>query len=119
MRERLSNRRYAETFDFVHTNPEGKGSEFRATVGTYEDGRVGEVFVNFILKGRHKPSTDQDINVRDAAILLSFALQNGTRLADIAPAMTRGEGGEPHGIMGTLLDQLVEFEAKMEGVSDA
>jgi hypothetical protein len=40
-RERLSNRRVHEIFDF-----EAMGLRFTAGVGRYPDGRIGEIFLN-------------------------------------------------------------------------
>ena len=66
-RERLQNRRPCESFSF-----ELNGLRFTATVGRFADGRPGELFLN-----NRKSSNQSDTNARDAAILLSFALQYG------------------------------------------
>lgn len=94
MREILPLRRRAETLDFNLAN-----GKFRATLGFYPDGRLGEVFIN-----SPKVGTDVDVAIKDAAILLSFALQHGAKLEDIRPAMTRSASGQPEGAIGALLD---------------
>lgn len=95
-RDLLPYRRRGETFDFLHD-----GRRFTATVGFYDDGRPGEVFLS-----ASKLTSDSDIMVRDAAILLSFALQHGVPIGSLRAAMLRGDDGRPHGVMGTLLDRL-------------
>jgi hypothetical protein len=45
IRERLPDRREAETFDF-----EAGGIRYCATVGRYPDGRIGELFINTVSK---------------------------------------------------------------------
>ena len=93
-RRRLSNRRPAETFDFEHA-----GQHFRATVGIYADGSLGEVFVSAAKLG-----SGADAIVRDGAILASFALQYGAPLADLRKAMTRDSAGRASSPIGALLD---------------
>ena len=66
-RATLPNRRLCESFSF-----ELDGLRFTATVSRFADGRVGELFLN-----NHKFGNQSDTNARDAAILLSFALQYG------------------------------------------
>lgn len=100
-RQLLPARRSSQTFKFEHVNPSGHVFDYTATVGYYDDGRPGEVFLS-----SSKLSTDQDISASEAAILLSFALQHGASFAAIRTAMIRGEDGKPHGVIGTLCDLL-------------
>ena len=93
-RRRLKNRRPATTFDFEHA-----GQRFRATLGFYDDGSLGELFVS-----AQKLGSGADAIVRDGAILVSFALQFGAPLADLRKAMTRDSNGRPSSPIGTLLD---------------
>jgi len=65
MRERLPNRRHAETFSV-----EAMGLKFRATVGRYPDGRIGEIFLT-----NHKAGSAAGIMASDAAVMASIALQ--------------------------------------------
>lgn len=98
-RELLPLRRMSETFDFTHINQSWQSFGYKATVGYYMDGRPGEVFLSAA-----KITTDMDIAARDAAILLSFALQHGTPVDSLRTAMTRDPEGRPLGVIGTLLD---------------
>jgi hypothetical protein len=100
-RETLPQRRQCETFDFQHVHQDGSATPFTATVGFYADGRPGEIFLS-----ARKVTSAVDIMVRDAAILLSFALQFGVPVEAVRSAMLRGEDGRPHGVMGSLLDAL-------------
>jgi hypothetical protein len=100
-RERLPARRAATIVGFTHVTPAGAAFNFTAHVGFYPDGRPGEVFVD-----GEKATSHADVEAHDAAILLSFALQYGATLAEIAPALLRGEDGEPHGVMGSLIDMI-------------
>ena len=70
-RERLPHRRASENFTF-----ELNGLRFTATVSRDASGRVQELFLN-----NHKFGNQSDTNARDAAILLSFALQYGARIS--------------------------------------
>jgi hypothetical protein len=75
----------------------GQGYKFTAHVGFYPDGRPGEVFVE-----GEKLTSHTDVEVHDAAIVLSFALQHGASLSEIGEALLRGEGGEPGSLQGGL-----------------
>lgn len=102
-RERLPNSRRSETFDFLHTNASHQQFAYKATVGFYADDRMGEVFLNAA-----KITTDMDTSARDAAVLLSFALQHGVDPNDIRASMQRDPNGKPLGVIGTLLDILCD-----------
>jgi hypothetical protein len=99
-RQRLPNRRIAETFEL-----EVSGLRYTVTVGRFADGRVGELFLN-----NHKSNSGADVSARDAGIILSFALQHGADLAAIAKALSRDPRGTPTGVMGVVLDHLAEDE---------
>jgi hypothetical protein len=64
-RERLANRRCAETFDM--------------TVGRFPDGLPAEIFVS-----NHKAGNTADVAARDGGILVSLLLQHNCDLATIA-----------------------------------
>jgi hypothetical protein len=81
-RERLPNRRASESFSF-----EREGLRFTATVSLFADGRIGELFLN-----NHKSGNQLDTNARDAAIILSFAVQHG---ADIDSNPQGAMPGQP------------------------
>jgi hypothetical protein len=93
-RERLPDRRSNESFSF-----ELNGLRFTATVSRFADGRIGELFLN-----NHKFGNQSDTNARDAAILLSFALQHGADLETIRRALCRDSQGCALGPLGEALD---------------
>ena len=95
-RQRLLNRRGSENFAF-----ELAGLRFTATVSRFADGRIGELFLS-----NHKASNQADTNARDAAILLSFALQHGADLEAIRRALARDSTGQALGPVGAALDVL-------------
>ncbi len=102
-REQLQPRRPAITFNFQHSTLAGGVQRFTATIGFYDGGRPAEAFLN----SSQKLDTDIDVNARDAAILLSLALQYGAPLRDIQASLTRGANGEPQGVAGSLCDAFV------------
>lgn len=103
-RQALPQRRFSETFDFVF--PQGTDKSYALTLGVYEGGRVGEVFL-----ASHKHAGSQaDLAARDTAILISFGLQHGATLAELAHAMTHNADGKPEGIAGIVLTLLLDWE---------
>jgi hypothetical protein len=99
-RERLPDRRRSETFSV-----EANGLAYTATVSWFRDGRVAELFLN-----NHKSNSAADVNARDAAIAVSFALQHGADLDSIRRALCRDSHGRPSGPLGAALDRLAEAE---------
>jgi hypothetical protein len=95
-RQRLPNRRASESFTF-----ELNGLRFSATVSRFADGRLGELFLN-----NHKFGNQSDTNARDAAILLSFALQHGADLDAIRKSLCRDSDGRALGPVAQALDIL-------------
>ena len=96
MRRTLPQRRTAETFDLRFWN-----QSFTVTVGFYPDGTPGEVFIDGGKTGQDIQST-----ARDAAVLLSLALQHGVPPDIIRHAITRGASEEPASILGAIVDAL-------------
>jgi hypothetical protein len=96
-RERLPNRRPAETFAF-----ERDGSRYCLTVGYFPDGSVGEVFLN-----ADRADSLLDVLTSDAAILASLALQHGCTLETIAHALKRDSAGRAASPIGTAVDRIV------------
>lgn len=78
-------------------------ARFVATVGFYNDGRPGEIFIH-----PSKTGSDRDISVQESAIAVSFAFQFGVGIGDIRSAMPRTSDGRPEGPVGTLLDLLAQ-----------
>jgi hypothetical protein len=95
----LPQRRRAETFTVVHWN-----QPFAVTVGFYDDGTPGEVFVD-----ARKSGGDVEAIARDAAVVISLALQHGVRLEAIGHAITRNGNGLPASILGAVIDALVRL----------
>jgi hypothetical protein len=95
-RQRLSNRRRSENFTF-----ELGGLRFTASVSRLPDGRIAELFLN-----NHKAGNQTDTNARDAAIVLSFALQHGADINAIRKALCRDSAGRPLGPLAAALDLL-------------
>jgi hypothetical protein len=97
-RERLPDRRPAETFDI-----EAGGLRYRATIGRYPDGRIGEIFLT-----NHKAGSQAGILASDAAVAASLALQYGTPLDVIRKALMRDVRGNALVPLGAALDMLIE-----------
>ena len=95
-RRRLPNRRVCESFTF-----ELGGLRFTASVGRFPDGSIGELFLT-----NHKSGNQSDTNARDAAIILSFALQHGADMNEIRRALCRDSRGRALGPLGATLDLL-------------
>jgi hypothetical protein len=97
-RQRLPNRRQSEIFDF-----ESMSLRFTASASRFDDGRIGELFLD-----NHKAGSAVGTLVRDAAIILSFALQHGADIESIRRALCRDNDGRALGPIGTALDLLAE-----------
>jgi hypothetical protein len=96
-RKRLPQRRSHEVFAIEH-----EGMKFTAGIGRFPNGGLAELFVS-----TEKLGTLFDTVMRDAAILLSFALQYGADVEMIRRALVRNGDGSASGPIGALLD-LVE-----------
>jgi hypothetical protein len=93
-RNRLPNRRPAESFDI-----EVDRLRYTATVGRFPDDTIGELFLN-----NHKSNSSADTTARDSAIVLSIALQHGADLETIQRALCRDSQGRASGPLGAALD---------------
>src|SRR6266481_6313138 len=98
VRERLPNRRPAETFEL-----EAGGLRYRATVGRYPDGCIGEIFLT-----NHKAGSQAGILASDAAVAASLALQYGTPIETLRHALMRDGRGKPSGPLGVVMDMLAQ-----------
>ena len=94
MRQVLPQRRRAETFTVIHWD-----QPFVVTVGFFDDGTPGEVFIDGC-----KTGTDIESIARDAGVLLSLALQHGVPPETIRHAVIRGASEEPASILGAVVD---------------
>jgi hypothetical protein len=97
-RQRPPNRRCSVSFNFEH-----RGLGFTCTYSRFPDGRIAELFIT-----NHKVASAVDVDARDAAIILSFALQHGADISAIGKALCRDPRGNPTGVMGTVLDIIAE-----------
>ncbi len=96
MRQRLANRRASENFTV-----EVEGLRYTATVSWMDDGRIAELFLNST-----KGGSQSDTNARDAAMVLSFALQHGANVETIRLALSRDSQGNALGPLGAVLDNI-------------
>jgi hypothetical protein len=97
---RLPERRFCESFTF-----DLDGLRFTVTVGRFPDGSIGEIFLN-----NHKQGNQSDTNARDAAIILSFAIQHGADIDSIRRALCRDSAGNALGPISRGLDLLLLAE---------
>ena len=96
MRRVLPQRRGAETFNLRFWN-----QPFTVTVGFFEDGTPGEVFIDGC-----KTGNDIGSIARDAGVLLSLALQHGVSPETIRHAVIRGASEEPASILGAVINSI-------------
>ncbi len=100
-RARLPNRRFAETFTVQHGKERPETVE--VTIGYFPppNGAVGEVFIS-----SPKVGSGMEAIARDAAVLLSIAIQHHVPLDTMRHAITRNQDGSPATVIGAVLDQL-------------
>lgn len=97
----LPNRRSHETLDFEHW-----GRRFSAGIGrATESSPIHEIWLN-----TGKTGEQMETLARDAAVLLSLALQYGTPLSAMRHACMRDLDGKASGPIGKLLDLLAGDE---------
>lgn len=101
-RETLPTRRYSHNFTV-----EFQGEKYNVTAGFYPDGRIGELFIERV-KDRiaSKLGYALDGACRDAAVLISLALQYGAELETIGKTVSRDEDGEPAALVGAIIDHI-------------
>ena len=103
-RKLLPARRAAETFNLDFG---GYARSHTITVGRYDDGSLGEVFID-----GGKSGEQVEAIARDGAVLMSIALQFGTDIETMAKAVTRDLRGTPQSIIGAVIDAIKERESK-------
>ena len=91
-RERLPDRRPAETFDLV-----AGGLKYVCTVGRFADGRIGELFL-----GNHRSNSAADTTAH-SAITFSIAVQHGADPETIRSALCHDADGMASGPLGVAL----------------
>lgn len=104
-RSKHPNRRPSSGFSFNY----GK-REYNCTYSAYNHGVVFEVFMQ-----AGKPGSDLEAMARDAAVVMSLALQYGCPLSTIKQALTEGELGEPAGPLGVMTN-MISFD--LEKIDD-
>lgn len=100
-RHRLPARRYNESFELV-----SNGIAYSVTLGTYEDGAIGEVFIGMLKAA----GTLMDLHARDLAVLISLGLQHGVDLQTMFDATTKTADGNPEGLAGHVLAALLAWQ---------
>ena len=95
-RRTLPQRRASETFDLRFWS-----QNFTVSIGRYPDGMIGEVFIDGGKTGQDIQST-----ARDAAVVISLALQHGVPVADLRHAVTRDSSGAAASILGAIVDRI-------------
>jgi hypothetical protein len=103
-RETLPLRRRSETFELPFG---GLKEPHVVTLGFYNDGRIGEVFIN-----GGKSGEVVEAIARDSAVILSMALQHGVPLETIAHALTRDGQDQPQTVVGVIVDMLMKDGAR-------
>jgi hypothetical protein len=96
IRRRLSDRRGSITFTL-----EVGGPRFTATASRFDDGSLGEIFLQ-----NHKADSTAGIMASDAAIAASLALQFGCPMETLRKALCRDTRGNATGPLGVALDTL-------------
>ena len=104
----LFNRRSAQSFEIEHfdplAGPQGQTLRYHVTIGEYKDGKPGEVFVH-VLDNAGKGSMLEAL-ARDAAVLISLAVQHGASPTMLRRAITRDEQNRPQTMIGAVLDAM-------------
>jgi hypothetical protein len=98
----LPQRRRCETFEISFG---GLNRNHFVTLGFYDNGDLGEVFIN-----GGKSGEVVEAIARDGAVVLSLALQYGADINNIKSALTRDDQGAPTSILGAVVDRLKEMQ---------
>jgi hypothetical protein len=99
-RERLPNRRSSRQFTFSCND-----LKYVATVSTFSDGRLAEIFLSNAKAGSHSDSA-----AKDSAVVCSIALQYGVPVDVIRHALLRDTRGIASSPLGVALDTLAADE---------
>ena len=98
-RQHLPNRRSAHTLNF-----EADGQRYIATVGFFDDGKIGELFINT----SGKQGNSSDVNAADGALAISLALQYGCPAEVLQKGMKHNADGIAQGPLGAALDVVLK-----------
>lgn len=99
MRTNLPNRRRHDVLEFWF-----HGNDYTMGIGYFDD-QISEIFLDC-----RKITSEAACIARDAAIVLSIALQYGAPIDVIRKAITREEDGQPSSVTGKVLDILMGVE---------
>lgn len=108
-RQRLPDRRPAETVQI-----EFGGMRFAVTIGFYEDGRPGEVFVHGTRTG-----SGLDALLADACVVLSVLMQYGVEPRELAASMGRLGNAGPASVLGAVIDLAAAANAAASATDEA
>ena len=101
-RQRLPNRRFSTTFNFVCN-----ALTYAASVSYYPSGNLAETFIR-----NSKAGSDSDSAAKDSAVVCSLALQHGVPLATIRKTLLRGPRGVASSPLGVALDLIAAWESE-------
>ena len=110
-RVKPTNRRATVNFDVDHD-----GQSYSVGIGHSDAAATSppiEVFVS-----AHKTASMMEALARDAAILVSFAIQYGVPLDELQLAITRGDHDEPATVVGAVIDAMVAYRKSLPTQSD-
>jgi hypothetical protein len=102
LRELLPTRRRNITFDMKFGD---QNADYAVTVGYYDDGRIGEVFIDGAKSGSAMSAI-----THDAATIVSIGLQYGVPIETFRHAISREANGDPATVLGAVLDKINEME---------
>ena|SRR5690348_8021152 len=105
-RSNRENRRPGYAIEFYCGN-----QNFHAKLG-FDGRKLIEVFLTC-----GKIGSDANLIMREASILLSYALQSGADPEEMKASMPRRNNGSPEGPIGTLLD-LITSEAEKDAMEE-
>lgn len=77
--------------------------DYAVSVGLGRDMRVAEVFIS----SHRRVGMEMSAIARDAAVVISLALQHGCALETIAGAVTRDTTGAPSSLAGAVVDAIL------------
>lgn len=120
-RNRLPNRRDAETLELVHVTPQGDEQPLTISIGRDATGSVSEVFVEVPYQQRKFATA---LLGKDVGTLISIALQHGATIDELRDAMGRSDMNRlgkiveaPHTIIGTVLTALADANGFTEAAN--
>jgi hypothetical protein len=102
IRRALPARRSCETFEIQFG---GLSKSYVVSVGFYETGEIGEIFIS-----NGKSGEQVEAIARDFAIAISMVLQHGGDLVTIQKALTRDSFDQPQSIGAAVVDRLVQIQ---------